>query len=91
MVRHTLGDGIEVHTAIAEGLWNTLIDTSQFENVILNLVLNARDAMGGRGQLTLAAENVELDQRSPASIRKRVPASTSARRCPIPAAALRRH
>jgi len=63
MVRHTLGDGIEVHTAIAEGLWNSLIDTSQFENVILNLVLNARDAMGGRGRLTLAAENVELDQR----------------------------
>ena len=63
MVRHTLGDGIEVHTRIADGLWNTLIDTSQFENVILNLVLNARDAMGGRGRLTLAAENVELDQR----------------------------
>jgi CheY-like chemotaxis protein len=63
MVRHTLGDGIEVQTAIAQGLWNSLIDTSQFENVILNLVLNARDAMGGRGQLTLAAENVELDQR----------------------------
>jgi CheY-like chemotaxis protein len=63
MVRHTLGDGIEVHTGIADGLWNSLIDTSQFENVILNLVLNARDAMSGRGQLTLAAENVELDQR----------------------------
>jgi CheY-like chemotaxis protein len=63
MVRHTLGDGIEVRTGIAAGLWNSLIDTSQFENVILNLVLNARDAMGGRGRLTLAAENVELDQR----------------------------
>jgi CheY-like chemotaxis protein len=63
MVLHTLGDGIEVHIGIAEGLWNSLIDTSQFENVILNLVLNARDAMGGRGRLTLAAENVELDQR----------------------------
>lgn len=63
MVRHTLGDGIEVHTGIADGLWNSLIDTSQFENVILNLVLNARDAMGGCGRLTLAADNVELDQR----------------------------
>ena len=63
MVRHTLGEGIEVHTGFADGLWNSLIDTSQFENVILNLVLNARDAMSGRGQLTLAAENVELDQR----------------------------
>jgi CheY-like chemotaxis protein len=62
MVRHTLGDGIEVQTGIAGGLWNSLIDTSQFENVILNLVLNARDAMGGRGRLTLAAENVALDQ-----------------------------
>ena len=63
MVRHTLDNGIEVHTGIAEGLWNSLIDTSQFENVILNLVLNARDAMGGRGRLTLAADNVTLDQR----------------------------
>jgi CheY-like chemotaxis protein len=63
MVRHTLGEGIEVHTGFADGLWNSLIDTSQFENVILNLALNARDAMGGRGQLTLVAENVELDQR----------------------------
>ena len=63
MVRHTLGEGIEVHTGFADRLWTSLIDTSQFENVILNLALNARDAMGGRGQLTLVAENVELDQR----------------------------
>ena len=62
MVHHTLGEDIEVETRIADGLWNTLIDISQFENVILNLVLNARDAMRGRGQLCLAAENVELDQ-----------------------------
>lgn len=61
MVHHTLGKDIAVETNIADGLWNTLIDISQFENVILNLVLNARDAMRGRGQLCLAADNVELD------------------------------
>lgn len=63
MLHHTLGDDIEVRTGIADDLWNSLIDTSQFENVILNLVLNARDAMGGQGRLTLSADNVELDDR----------------------------
>lgn len=63
MVHHTLGDDIEVRTEIADGLWNSLVDTSQFENVVLNLVLNARDAMRGRGRLTLSAANVELDDR----------------------------
>ena len=63
IVHHTLGDGITVDTDIADGLWNSLLDSSQFENVILNLVLNARDAMAGRGRLTLAAANVEVDQR----------------------------
>jgi CheY-like chemotaxis protein len=61
MLQHTLGDDIEIQTDIADGLWNSLVDISQFENVILNLVLNARDAMAGRGQLMLAACNVELD------------------------------
>jgi CheY-like chemotaxis protein len=61
MLRHTLGDDIEIQTEIADGLWNSLVDISQFENVILNLVLNARDAMAGRGRLMLAACNVELD------------------------------
>ncbi|MFL6716369.1 MAG: response regulator, partial [Burkholderiaceae bacterium] len=63
MVHHTLGDDIEVRTEIADGLWNSLVDTSQLENVVLNLVLNARDAMRGRGRLTLSAANVELDDR----------------------------
>ena len=63
MVHHTLGDDIEVQTRIADDLWNSLVDTSQFENVILNLVLNARDAMAGRGRLTLTACNAELDDR----------------------------
>ena len=67
IVQHTLGDGIAVETDIADGLWNSLLDTSQFENVVMNLVLNARDAMAGRGRLTLAASNVELDQRHAAA------------------------
>ena len=45
--------GIEVETVIAGGLWNTLVDPGQIENVILNLAINARDAMPGGGRLTI--------------------------------------
>ena len=55
MVHHTLGDDIEVRTEIADGLWNSLVDTSQLENVILNLAINARDAMPEGGRLTISS------------------------------------
>lgn len=61
MLRRTLGEEIEIETVIAGGLWNTLIDPSQVENAILNLAINARDAMNGRGQLTIEASNAMLD------------------------------
>jgi signal transduction histidine kinase/CHASE3 domain sensor protein/DNA-binding response OmpR family regulator len=62
MLRRTLGERIEVETVIAGGLWNTLVDPSQVENMILNLAINARDAMPDGGKLTLEVANAMLDE-----------------------------
>ena len=61
MLRRTLGEQIEVETVIAGGLWNTLADPNQVENAILNLAINARDAMPDGGKLTLEVANAYLD------------------------------
>jgi CheY-like chemotaxis protein len=61
MLRRALGEEVELETIVSGGLWNTLIDPGQLENAILNLAINARDAMGGRGRLTLEASNASLD------------------------------
>ena len=61
MLRRALGESIELETVIAGGLWNTLVDPNQLENVILNLAINARDAMKGHGRLTLELGNAMLD------------------------------
>lgn len=62
LLRRSLGEGIELETVIAGGLWNTLIDPGNVENALLNLALNARDAMDGQGRLTIEAGNATLDQ-----------------------------
>jgi PAS domain S-box-containing protein len=62
MLRRALGDGIEIETIIAGGLWNTFVDVAQVENAILNLAINARDAMDGQGKLTIEAGNASLDE-----------------------------
>jgi len=61
MLRRTIGEGIEVETVISGGLWNTLIDPMQIENAVLNLAINARDAMDGFGKLTIEAGNAYID------------------------------
>lgn len=61
MFRRTLGEAIEIETVIQGGLWNCLVDRSQIENVLLNLAINARDAMEGAGKLTIEAGNASLD------------------------------
>ncbi len=61
MVRRTLGEEIELETVVAGGLWNTCVDMAQLENAILNLAINARDAMKGFGKLTIEAGNASLD------------------------------
>ncbi len=61
MLRRALGEEVEVETVISGGLWNTLVDPGQIENALLNLAINARDAMDGRGRLTIEAGNALLD------------------------------
>jgi PAS domain S-box-containing protein len=61
MLRRTLGEEIELETVISGGLWNTRVDPSNLENALLNLAINARDAMNGRGKLTIEAGNALLD------------------------------
>ena len=61
LLRRALGEAIEVETVVAGGLWNTLVDPGNVENALLNLALNARDAMEGRGKLTIEAGNALLD------------------------------
>ncbi|HEV7123711.1 MAG TPA: PAS domain S-box protein [Rhodanobacter sp.] len=61
LLRQTLGEGIEIETVVSGGLWNASIDRTNLENAILNLAINARDAMDGRGRLTIEAGNAYLD------------------------------
>jgi PAS domain S-box-containing protein len=62
LLRRSLGEAIEIETIIAGGLWNTLIDPGNLENAIVNLAINARDAMQGTGKLTIEAGNAYLDE-----------------------------
>lgn len=61
MLRRALGEAIETETVIQAGLWNAFVDVSQVENAILNLCINARDAMDGVGKLTIEVGNAHLD------------------------------
>ena len=61
LMRRTLGEGVEVETVIAGGLWNTLADPAQVESALLNLAINARDAMPEGGRLTVEVANAALD------------------------------
>ena len=61
LFRRALGEAIEVETIVGGGLWNTFIDPAQIENALLNLAINARDAMNGQGRLTIELGNASLD------------------------------
>jgi len=61
-LRRTLGEEIKINMVLADDLDKALVDPSQVENAVLNLAINARDAMPNGGQLTLETANVELDR-----------------------------
>jgi signal transduction histidine kinase/CheY-like chemotaxis protein len=61
LLRHTLGESINIETVLAAGVWPTFVDGNQVENAILNLAINARDAMPNGGRLTIETANVYLD------------------------------
>jgi PAS domain S-box-containing protein len=63
LVQRTVGPGIKVDTTLMPGLWPNLCDPHQLENAILNLCINARDAMSDGGQLTIETANTCIDDR----------------------------
>ena len=63
LLRHSLGGDVQLETVLAGGLWRTHADPNQLENVILNLAINARDAMPAGGRLTIETQNAHLDNR----------------------------
>jgi PAS domain S-box-containing protein len=63
LLRHSLGSDVRAETVLAGGLWRTHADPNQLENVILNLAINARDAMPDGGCLIVETQNAHLDSR----------------------------
>jgi PAS domain S-box-containing protein len=63
LINRSMGPGIEVETAGATGLWTTFVDAGQLENALLNLCINARDAMPDGGKLTIETANRWMDER----------------------------
>jgi PAS domain S-box-containing protein len=64
LVRRTVGPGVLIQVVQARDLWPTLIDPNQLENALLNLSINARDAMPQGGRLTIETANKWIDERS---------------------------
>jgi signal transduction histidine kinase len=64
LIRRTVGPSIHTEVVGAGGLWTTLVDPNQLENALLNLCINARDAMPDGGRLTIETANKWLDDRA---------------------------
>jgi CheY-like chemotaxis protein len=62
LLARTLGEDIRVETVLSAGLWKAKADPNQLENAILNLAVNARDAMPGGGRLTIETANAHVDE-----------------------------
>jgi len=73
LVRRTLGEGIDITTDFPESLWPTMVDPSQLETAILNLAINARDAMPSGGSLGIVCGNRLVDAKESREIGGIVP------------------
>jgi signal transduction histidine kinase/CheY-like chemotaxis protein len=60
LLQSTLGGGISINTVLRPGIWHALADPTQIELVVLNLVINARDAMNDRGNVTIETANAKI-------------------------------
>jgi PAS domain S-box-containing protein len=69
LLKPTLGEHIEIEARLADDAWSALADPSQLSSAIVNLAVNARDAMPGGGRLTLETANRELDDASGDAVR----------------------
>ncbi|QAY86609.1 hybrid sensor histidine kinase/response regulator [Pseudomonas arsenicoxydans] len=63
LLQRALGETIQIEVGVPQDSWNINVDRNQLENAILNLAINARDAMQGEGTIELSAENVTLDRK----------------------------
>jgi signal transduction histidine kinase/CheY-like chemotaxis protein len=63
LLRRTIGEHLRMETVLSGGLWRVFIDPNQLENAVLNLCVNARDAMPSGGKLTIETANAHLDDR----------------------------
>jgi len=61
LLNRAIGEDIDLSTSLASDLWLTEVDPGQVENAVLNLAINARDAMPGGGRLYIETRNVKLD------------------------------
>ncbi|BDT58959.1 hypothetical protein MasN3_24530 [Massilia varians] len=62
LLQHALGGNVRLDTVLAGGLWHAHVDANQLESAILNLAVNARDAMPGGGRLRIETANAPLDE-----------------------------
>jgi hypothetical protein len=62
LLHRTLGEQVELHSDLGADLWTAFVDANQLENAILNLAINARDAMMDGGRLTITTANTQLNE-----------------------------
>jgi PAS domain S-box-containing protein len=68
LLRRAVGETVSVETNLARELWVAAVDQAQFQSALLNLVVNARDAMPGGGALVIETKNVVLDESGAAAL-----------------------
>jgi PAS domain S-box-containing protein len=62
LIQKSVGEAVRVDMRLAQGLWPIWVDTNQIESALLNLAINARDAMPNGGRLTFETSNTQLDE-----------------------------
>ena len=62
MLSRVLGEEIKINTLIQDNLWDTKIDPSQIDQILMNLAVNARDAISGAGEITIETSNIIIDE-----------------------------